>query len=407
MVAGDQRHQHELLAPELRRQPHRQRRLDGARILRFQAGASANDRRHEGVEGEDRRGGKPGQHGDRLAADHRQAERLARLQGDPVDDHARAAEPGHDAVRQVAGALGGATTEHDHVAGRKRVAHHRLEPRLVVRERAEPHRFAACLDDCGSKDRAVAVVDRARPQRLTRLHQLVTGRENRHLGPPRDVDRRQAAGRQHADLARADARAAPQQGLAAGDVGACVGDELAGGGGAPQLDRRPLRGLDELRVLDHQHRVGAARQHAAGRDRRRSPRLDRERRRTAARQDLAVEQEATRRRVARADEVGGTYRKPVHTGAIERRHVVRRRDVGAEHPAQRLFQRDTLARQGGEIEVALEARLRLLGRDDLEELLLAGGAPHRVEQLRVASHRLLVSPAVHGKDRSSTVEPAA
>ena len=54
-------------------------------------------------------------------------------------------------------------------------------------------------------------------------------------------DLRDAAGRQHADLARADDGAGAQQRFAARDVGAGIGDELSGRGGAADFDRAVAR----------------------------------------------------------------------------------------------------------------------------------------------------------------------
>ena len=133
---------------------------------------------------------------------------------------------------------------------------------------AERHRLAAGLGDRRGDDRAVAVVDRGRPQRLaeapparrrSRAPRPSAGARTSTLGEP--------AGRQHADLARADPLAAPQQRLAARDVGARIADELAGRDRAADLDRRTLRGLDQLGLLDHHDRIGTARDGAAGRDR--------------------------------------------------------------------------------------------------------------------------------------------
>ena len=51
-------------------------------------GTRADHRRDEGVEGEDRRGGKARQHGERLAADHGETKRLARLERDAMHEDA-------------------------------------------------------------------------------------------------------------------------------------------------------------------------------------------------------------------------------------------------------------------------------------------------------------------------------
>ena len=66
---------------------------------------------------------------------------------------------------------------------------------------------------------------------------------------------------------------------------------LTGRRGPPQLDpAAAVRiGRHELGMLDHHHRVGAARHHAAGRDHGGGARTDRQRRRMPGRQDLGVE----------------------------------------------------------------------------------------------------------------------
>ena len=93
----------------------------------------------------------------------------------------------------------------------ERPAHGDFERGLLVRERAERHRLAAGFDDGRGNDGAVAVVDAAGSQRPAGLDQLVAGRQHGDTRPAHHLDRGQAAGRQHADLARADPRAAAQQ----------------------------------------------------------------------------------------------------------------------------------------------------------------------------------------------------
>ena len=161
VVAGDERDQHEFLAAKLGGDPHRQPRGDGFRRFGRKPGAGADDRRDEGVKGENRRGRKARQHDQRLVADHRKAQRLARLERHAVHQNARRAELRHDAMRQVARALRGAARKHDDVAAIERVAHRQFERQLIVRQRAERHWLAARLDDRGGKDGAVAVIDAA------------------------------------------------------------------------------------------------------------------------------------------------------------------------------------------------------------------------------------------------------
>ena len=79
-----------------------------------------------------------------------------------MHQNAGRAEPRHDAMRQIAGALRGAAGKHHHVAGFERRAHRQFERDLFVGERAERHRLAAGFDDRGGDDGAVAVIDAGR-----------------------------------------------------------------------------------------------------------------------------------------------------------------------------------------------------------------------------------------------------
>ena len=131
--------------------------------------------------------------------------------------------------------------QHHDVAGLERAAHGQFERDFFVRKRAERHRLAAGFDDRGGDDGAVAVIDAAGPQRPAGLDQLIAGREHGDARAAHHVDRRKTARREHADLARADLRAAAQQRFAARDVGAGIGDELPARRGAAQIDRRRRR----------------------------------------------------------------------------------------------------------------------------------------------------------------------
>ena len=146
--------------------------------------------------------------------------------------------------------------------------------------------------------------------------------------------------------------------------------------------------LDQLGVLDHHHGVGAARHHAAGGDGGGGAGRDLELRRVAAGDHLGVERELLRRAFGRAGGVGGAQREAVDIGAVERRHVDRRRQIIRQHAAERGGERHALGGQGREIEMAFEALARLLGGDHFEKLLLARGLPHRGEQFAFGARRL-------------------
>ena len=282
-----------------------------------------------------------------------------------------------DAMGEIAGAFRGAAGEHDHVALGERIAHRALKRRFTIRESTESDRLAAGFRDCRRDNRAIAVVDSRRRERGARWGQLIPSRKHRHLRLAHHRNLRIATGRENADLPRGDARPPAQYRLATGDVGAGIGNELSGRRGAAHVDCGRAILLLRLGMLDHHHGIGAARNDAAGCDCGCGARHDLERGRMAADDDLAVETKAPRRAVARAGGFGGAQCTAIDIGAIERRHVDGRRDIGCERATERESKGDGFARQRRKLDVASEARARLLGRHDFQELLLPHRAPDR------------------------------
>src|SRR5262249_33742052 len=74
------------------------------------------------------------------------------------------------------------------------------------------------------------------------------------------------------------------------------------------------------------------------------------------------------------------------------------------HAAERVGERHAFARQRRQIEMAREARLRLLGGNDFEKLFLTRRRAHRVEQ-RIAGRVNRTWPLAHGSGYISTVAP--
>ncbi|MCY1506511.1 hypothetical protein D9M68_407630 [compost metagenome] len=123
-------------------------------------------------------------------------------------------------------------------------------------------------------------------------------------------------------------------------------------------------------MFHHHHRVGAARQHAAGGDRRGVAGRHFALRHDAGCQRLAHEGQRADLFFHRAPGVGGLHGKTVDVGAVEARHVDGGDHVFGQHPAQHRVQGQRLATQRREGQVFAEAALGLVPRDDIEELRL-------------------------------------
>ena len=108
----------------------------------------------------------------------------------------------------------------------------------------------------------VGVPNATRLRRVTGLQQLVAGGQHRQSRAPDAADRRNPDRREHSELRRTDANAAPEH----------RGSRLDVISGVPHVGSRLDLGLDldtsvaNARVLDPYDRVGSVRDHRAGRD---------------------------------------------------------------------------------------------------------------------------------------------
>ena len=143
--------------------------------------------------------GKPGSTTIGLSPTTREAQRLAGLERDAMHQNAGRAEPRHDRVRQIAGAFRGAAGQHDHVAcaRARRARPFPAPPRRRERRRTRTGSPPASRHR-GGDDRAVAVVDAGRRQRLAR--RAPVRRRSRAPRPSAAAPRRPRASPQAASM---------------------------------------------------------------------------------------------------------------------------------------------------------------------------------------------------------------
>ena len=118
-------------------------------------------------------------------------------------------------------------------------------------------------------------------------------------------------------------------------------------------------------VLDHHDGVGAARNHAAGRDRHGLtwPHVNL---RKHAGIDCAGQQlHAARRQLAGAKRIGGVNREPIEVRAVERRHIDAGDDIRGEHAPQGIGQRNLLDAERLERKRRAKPRLGLVPIDHI------------------------------------------
>ena len=154
------------------------------------------------------------------------------------------------------------------------------------------------------------------------------------------------------------------------------------------------RGTRRLGVFDHHDGIGPARHRAAGGDGSRRPRQHRPHRRNAAGNHFVVQHHPHRRRFAGRRQIGGTHRKAVDIGTIERRHIDRRHHVLGERAAERIRKRPALAWHGARKQRGFEPRQRILARQDGQELVLIG-IIRLFRQRRLAHAEIPITPATY------------
>ena len=161
------------------------------------------------------------------------------------------------------------------------------------------------------------------------MRQFIARGQHRHLRLRDHIERTNAAGRQHADFTRADHGARPHQRFAARHVGARMGDELPVPRGAANFDGVGPQGLG---LVDHDDRIGAARQRAAGGDGRRRAPGHTNLRRDATGDLLAIERKAHGRCFAGARHIGCAKAEAIDIRAVKGGHIDGRDNV-ARHGA--------------------------------------------------------------------------
>jgi hypothetical protein len=286
---------------------------------------------YELLERDQRRDGIPRQTEDRPVVEHHEGERSARLHADPPEPHL-AAEPREHALDPVAVADRDAAGR-DHGVTLERLAQPlRDRPRLVGSD-AEIDRRGARVSDRGLQAVAVRADDAAVVLEAVGLHELVPRRDDRHAGARRDTHLCTSDGGEHPDVRGTQHLAAGRHRRARLDVGARPAQVLARLHAAQ--DAEPVS--VDLRVLLHDHGIGALRDRRARQDAR-----------GLARSELAVGALSGRevldhpqgRRRARG--LLGAQRVAVHRRVVERRDHARGADVLEQHSTDRPGETDHL-----------------------------------------------------------------
>ena len=137
-------------------------------------------------------------------------------------------------------------------------------------------------------------------------------------------------------------------------------------------------------MLDHHHGIGAARNDAAGGDRGCGAGCNLDGGRDAASDHLGIEHEPFRRGIAGANRIRGTHGKTIDIGTVEWRRIDRRDHVGREYAGEHRGKGQGFGAKRRAVDAGFEAPARFRGRNHFEELLLARGAAHGVENRRAA-----------------------
>ena len=239
----------------------------------------------------------------RRAADHPEHDRVARPDGDAV--HRQGPELGDHPGRVVVAARARARHDDEQVTAGDGGADRGADPGRVVRLDRQAVRLTAGLAGLGGEHERVGVDDLAGAGLLADRPHLVPGRQDGHHRAPPDQQLRGPGRGGGGDVGGPQPVAFGQQQLGGADVLADRAHVLVGRHGRAQLGGVPA----VVHVLAHHDRVPPGGHRVAGVDHVVGARL-----------------QVDRRRLARAEGVGGPDRDPVHA-----RRVERRRGAGGPH----------------------------------------------------------------------------
>ena len=237
---------------------------------------------------------------------------------------------------------------------------------MVVADDPQRHWLAAQLAHGIGQQRGVGVIHGGRAWRRSRRDQLVAGRDDGHARPAEHGNIGPADRGKQSGLAGREQRPSAQYQLAPGHVGAGEAQIGAGGHRVKHLQAFSVN----TRVLDHQHGIGAARQHPTGGNGSGRARLDNQARDGSRGNLFAAQSQASRRFLGCSIGVVGAERIAVHVGPVERRHIDLGRHVRGQHPPQRGSQANSFGAQRHGADGLPPQAFRRVAVHDIEELLL-------------------------------------
>jgi hypothetical protein len=273
---------------------------------------------------------------------------------------------GDDAIGEIAGAFACAAREQHDITGLECRLQRCSERVEIVPGNPEARRLAAKLPHGVSEHLRVRVVDFRRLHGLAGSDDLVAGRKDGDDRLSPDVDSRHADGGQDAGIAAGERLTTAQHRLAAGDVrsGERHAAPRRNGPGNPQI------AAVDLRVFDHDHGIGAARNHPAGGNLNRRARPNDRRRHDARVNRFLGDRNGPWHLFRSTERVFGHDGKAIDVRAIEGRHVYRRDHIGGQDASEGGIERHRLDRARCQIESGAKAPLRLVAIQHVEELLL-------------------------------------
>ena len=174
-----------------------------------------------------------------------------------------------------------------------------------------------------------------------RRDQLRAGRDDGHARPAEHGNIGPANGGKQSGLAGREQRPSAQYQLALGHVSAGEAQIDAGGHRVKHLQAFSVN----TRVLDHQHGIGAARQHPTRGNGTGRARLDNQARDGSRGNLFTAQSQASRRFLGCSIGVGGAERITVHVGPVERRNGFRGPGLGRKHATRRVPEAQVLRPQ--------------------------------------------------------------
>src|SRR5215475_6788544 len=296
----------------------------------------------------------------------RETNRLAGLQCDTVRHDAWILQFRHSAIRQVARTFACAARQQNDIGGGDSLPESLAQHGEVIAGYSESERFTAKLPHGVGENLSVGVVDFGPCHWLAWCDDLVTSRKDSHSRFAPYLHAFDADSGQHSGVAARQYPPETKHCFAGGDVGS--GERYSGTGSHGPGHAQFV--IAHLGVLDHDNRIGTARNHSSGCDGYSCSLMNYGGRHNAGVDRLIAQLQAARYFFGCSEGAVRNNGEAVDVRTVKRGYIDRRYNVGRQNAAERSIERHAFDASRCGVYGRAKAPLRFVAIENVEELFL-------------------------------------